>query len=120
VPAEPIDGAVIRFVRDHDGAVLLAERDDWPIGDPPSDVALLRETGFLDEDGRRHWYVHDIACLGDPPLTWQELVDQADRLIVFVPATLATPATPAIARPHPPAAAGRAPLTVWDEAGDWT
>ena len=72
-PTEPPDGAVVRIIRDN-GDTLLAERDDWSLRTDRT------------SDAQRHWFVHnhEFLCWDNQPLTWNELVDQVHRLIVFI------------------------------------
>lgn len=78
-PDEPADGSVVRIVR-ADGVALLAERDDWSLR---SDLTG-RDGNPLADAHQRRWFVHDPQFLNTLPQRWDELVDTADRLIIFV------------------------------------
>jgi len=95
LPVEPPDGAVVRIVRT-DGATLLAERDDWSLRNNPIDGDGTPPTDADSSTDPRRWFVHnhEPLCWDKQPRTWAELVDQAQRLIIFIavpPAHLAEP-----------------------------
>ena len=73
-PTEPQDGAVVRVVR-FDGAMVLAERDDWQ----PTDHADSEGADAIE----RRWHLRTPEHVTGAPLAWRELVDHAQRLIIF-------------------------------------
>ena len=80
-PTEPPDGAVVRIIG-ADGAVLLAERNDWSLHNHATD----QDTNPPTDGHVRRWFLHnhEALCGDKQPRTWDELVDQAQQLIIFV------------------------------------